>query len=170
MGKQCYSLAQTAIRSRGQRMNKRLLTFGLIIVASIPICCQKGLRPEERAIRLVEESRALGGELSVGHAIEAWLKAQGEDVRPIGWTATKKDDQVYLVGYKYKIFSFEKGSGERGFFFEVNLHTEAVQNVTERVTREMGSLAPPLKDREELPDQLLQKWVEEEKMLSGAEP
>ncbi len=151
-------------------MNKRLFTFVLIIVAAIPICCQKGLRPEERAIRLVEESRALGGDLSVGHAIEAWLKDKGEDVRPIGWTATRKDDQVYLVGYKYKIYSFEKGSGERGFFFEVNLHTEAVQDVTERVTREMGPLAPPLKDGEEIPDRLLQKWVEEEKLLSGAGP
>lgn len=151
-------------------MNKGLFTFALIIVASIPIYCQKGLRPEVRAIRLVEKSRALGGELSVKHAIEAWLEGKGEDVRPIGWTATKKDDQIYLVGYKYKIFSFDKGSGERGFFFEVNLLTEAVQNVTERVTREMGSLAPPLKDGEEIPDQLLQKWVEEEKMLSGAEP
>ena len=151
-------------------MNKRLFTFFLITAASIPVCCQQDLRPEERAIRLVEESRVLGGELSVGHAIEAWLEARGEDVRPIGWTATKKDDQVYLVGYKYKIFSFEKGSGERGFFFEVNLSTKAVQNVTERVTREMGSLAPPLKDGKEIPDQLLQKWVEEEKMLSGADP
>jgi hypothetical protein len=151
-------------------MNKRLFTFVLIIAASIPICCQKGLRPEERAIHLVEESRALGGELSVGHAIEAWLKAKGEEIRPIGWTVTKRDDQVYLVGYRYKIFSFEKGSGERGFFFEVNLLTEAVQNVTERVTREMGSLVPPLKDGEEIPDQLLEKWVEKERMLSGAKP
>ena len=151
-------------------MNKAFFLLILIITASPHIGCQQRLRPEERAIRLVEESRALGGELSVGHAIEAWLEARGEDVRPIGWTANKKDNQVYLVGYKYKVFSFEKGSGERGFFFEVNLITEAVQNVTERVTLEMGSIAPPLKDGKEIPDQLLQKWVEEERMLSGADP
>ena len=151
-------------------MNKAFFLLILIITASPHIGCQQKLRPAERAIRLVEESLALGGELPVGHAIETWLEARGEDVRPIGWTVTKKDDQVYLVGYKYKIYSFEKGSGERGFFFEVNLSTEAVENVTERVTREMGSLAPPLKDGEEIPDQLLQKWVEEERMLSGADP
>ncbi len=144
--------------------------FILIITAFFHIECQQRLRPEERAIKLVEDSQALGGELSVKQIIDKWLKEKGEEVRPMGWSVEKKDDQVYLVGYKYRIFSFQRGSGERGFFFEVNLATEEVQNVTQRKMREMGSLAPPLKDEDDISDQLFQEWVEKEELLSGANP
>jgi hypothetical protein len=151
-------------------VNKTFFLFVLILIVSFSLSCQQRLRPEERAIRLVEDSQAMGGELSVKHAIERWLKEQGEKVRPMGWRVTKKEDQVYLVGYKYRIFSFQEGSGESGFFFEVNLATKAVQNVTQRVVREMGPLAPPLKDEDVISDQLFQEWVEKEKLLSGANP
>ena len=151
-------------------MNKLALVFVLIILASTPICCRQRLRPEETAIRLVKESNTFEGGLPVGLTIDAWLKIKGEEVRPIGWSVSKKNDQVYLVGYKYKIFSFREGSGERGFFFEVNLATEVVQNVTERVTREMGSLASPLTNDEDIPAQLLQNWEDKEKILSGGDP
>lgn len=151
-------------------MNKTFFMFVLMITASILVCCKQGLRPEEKAIQLAEESQALGGETTVGRTIETWLKAKGEDVRPIGWSVTKKDDQVYLVAYEYKIYSFRHGSGERGFFFEVDLSTEEVENITEELTRELGSLAPPLRDEETMSDQLLQKWIEKEKVLSGGDP
>jgi len=144
--------------------------FVLIFTASFSISCQQRLRPEEKAIRLVEESNTFEGGLPVRLSIDTWLKTKGEEVRPMGWRVTKKDDQVYLVGYKYKIFSFEEGSGESGFFFEVNLSTEAVQNVTQRAAREMSPLAPPLKDEDGISDQLFQEWVEKEKLLSGANP
>ena len=144
--------------------------FVLIITTSPHIGCQQRIRPEEKAIRLVEESNAFEGGLPVRLSIDAWLKMKGNEVRPVGWRATKKEDQIYLVAYKYRIYSFREGSGESGFFFEVNLATEMVQNVTQRVTREMGSLAPPLKDEDGISDQLFQEWVEKEKLLSGANP
>jgi hypothetical protein len=142
----------------------------LIITASLHIGCQQRLRPEEKAIRLVEDSQALGGELSVELAIDRWLKEKGENIRPLGWIVTKKKNQIYLVAYKYRIYSFKEGSGESGFFFEVNLATEEVQNVTQRATREMGPLAPPLKDEDAISDQLFKEWVEKEKLLSGDSP
>jgi len=150
-------------------MNKIFFTFVIIITALIHISCPQKLSPEEKAIRLVEESQALGGEMSVNLTIDKWLKEKGEEVRPIGWSASKKNDQVYLVSYKYKVYSFREGTGERGFFFEVNLPTEAVRNVTEEVTREMGSLAPPFKKEEEISEQLMQELEEKEKILSGGE-
>ena len=151
-------------------MNKTFFMFILIITASLHIGCQQRLRPEERSVRLVEDSQSLGGELSVKLTIEKWLKEKGEEVRPVGWRVTKKDDQVYLVGYKYRIFSFEEGSGERGFFFEVNLANEVVHDVTETVIREMGSLAPPLRNDKNIPEELLNKWENTEKRLSGGDP
>ena len=150
-------------------MNKIFLTLVLIITASIHISCPQKLRPEEKAIRLVEESRALGGELSVGLTIDKWLKERGEEVRPIGWSVSKKNDQVYSVSYKYRVYSLREGAGERGFFFEVNLPTKAVRNLTEEVTRKMDSLAPPFNNEEEISEQLMQRLGEKEKMLSGGE-
>ena len=144
--------------------------FVLIFTASFSISCQQRLRPEEKAIRLVEESNAFEGGLPVRLSIDTWMKIKGNEVRPMGWRVTKKDDQIYLVAYEYRIYSFREGSGERGFFFEVNLATEMVQNVTQRMTREMGSLAPPLKDEDGISDQLFQEWVEKERLLSGANP
>jgi hypothetical protein len=151
-------------------VNKAFFMFILIFTVSFSISCQQRLRPEERAIRLVEDSQALGGELSVKHAIDKWLKEKGEEVRPMGWRVTKKGDKVYLVGYEYRIYSFQEGSGESGFFFEVNLATEAVQNVTQRETREMDPLAPPLRNDEDIPEELLDKWEDTERRLSGGNP
>lgn len=155
---------------RRLNVNKAFFIFILIFTASFSISCQQRLRSEERAIRLVEDSQALGGDLSVKQTIDKWLKEKGKEVRPMGWVVTKKEDQIYLVGYKYRIYSFREGSGESGFFFEVNLATDAVQNVTQRAAREMGPLAPPLKDEDGISDQLFQEWVEKEKLLSGANP
>lgn len=143
--------------------------FVVIITAFPHVGCQQRLRPEERAIRLVEDSLALGGELSVKHSIDKWLIEKGEEVRPMGWRVNKKDDQVYLVGYEYRIFSFQEGSGESGFFFEVNLATGAVQNVTQRVVREMGSLAPPLRNDKDIPEELLDEWEDTQRRLSGGD-
>ena len=150
-------------------MNKAFFMFVLIFIASFSISCQQRLRPEQEAIRLVEESNAFEGGLPVRSSIDTWLKMKGNEVRPMGWRVTKKEDQIYLVAYRYRIYSFREGSGESGFFFEVNLATEAVQNVTQRVVREMGPLAPALKE-DGISDQLFQEWVEKEKLLSGATP
>ena len=144
--------------------------FVLIFTASFSIACQQHPRPEEKAIRLVEESNAFEGGLPVRLSIDAWIKIKGNAVQPMGWRVTKTEDQIYLVAYKYRIYSFREGSGESGFFFEVNLATEVVQNVTQRIAREMGSLAPPLKNDKEIPGELLDKWENTERRLSGGDP
>ena len=141
----------------------------IIFVASFSISCQQRLQPEEKAIRLVEKSNAFEGSLPVRLSIDNWMKIRGNEVRPMGWVVTKKEDPIYLVVYKYKIYSFREGSGESGFFFEVNLATGAVKNVTQREVREMGSLAPPLRNDKDLPEELLNKWENTERRLSGGE-
>jgi hypothetical protein len=141
----------------------------LIITASLHIGCQQRLRPQEKAIRLVEESNAFEGGLPVKVSIDAWMKQRGNEVRPMGWRVTKKEDQIYLVGYEYRIYSFTEGSGETGFFFEVNLATKEVRNVTQREAREMGSLAPPLTNDKDIPEELLDEWEDTQRRLSGGD-
>jgi hypothetical protein len=151
-------------------MNKAFLTLILIIAASPHFGCQQRLRPEEKAIRLVEESNAFEGGLPVRLSIDNWMEMKGNEVRPMGWEVTQKEDHVYLVAYRYRIYSFREGSGESGFFFEVNLATEEVQNVTQREVREMSSLTPPLKNDKDITKELLDKWENTEKRLSGGDP
>ena len=151
-------------------MNRTLLTSLLVSMALIVTGCQRKLIPEEKAIRLVEESQTLGGNTTVRLRLDQWLEEKGDRVRPIGWHVTQKGDQVYLVSYKYRVYSFGEGTGERGFFFEVNLDTEAVRNVTKEVARKMDPLSLPFKDEKQIPEQLMQQLEEEGKMLSGERP
>jgi len=118
----------------------------------------------------VEESQALGGNQSVKLALDKWLKERGEEIKPIGWRVSKEHDEVYLVSYMYKVYSFREGTGERGFFFEVDVDSGSVRNVTKEVTRKMGSLSPSFRKEGEISEQLMKKLGEEEKMLSGGEP
>ena len=143
--------------------------FLLISTAFFSISCQQHLRPEEKAIRLVEESNAFEGGLPVKLSIDTWMKIRGNEVRPMGWRVTKKEDPIYLVAYEYRIYSFREGSGESGFFFEVNLATGAVQNVTQREARERGSLAPPLRNDKDIPEELLDEWEDTQRRLSGGD-
>ena len=157
------------ISNRAERrgMDKTLLTSLLVSLALIVTGCPKKLTQEEKAIRLVKESETLGGNTTVRLRLDQWLEEQGDRVRPIGWNVTQKSDQVYLVSYKYRVYSFGEGTGERGFFFEVNLDTEAVRNVTKEVARKMVPLSLPFKDEKQIPEKLMQQLEEESKMFSG---
>jgi hypothetical protein len=151
-------------------VNKAFFISILIFATSFSISCQQRLHPEEKAIQLVEESNAFEGGLPVKLSIDNWMEIRGNEVRPMGWRVTKKADQIYLVAYEYRIYSFREGSGESGFFFEANLATGEVQNVTQRVTREMSSFAPPLKNDKDIQRELLDKWENTQKRLSGGDP
>ena len=152
-------------------MKKALLISMISTLAFVMVTgCSREMPPEEKAIRLVEESQALGGNLSVKTSIDNWLEERGDKVRPIGWAAHKKEDQVYLVSYTYNVYSFREGTGERGFFFEANLATGAVRNVTKDFVREMGSLSPSFKEEEEVREKLMEKFGDDQKLLSGDEP
>lgn len=80
--------------------------------------------PEDKAIELVKESYALGNYPKVETQIRNWLKEKKGSLRIIGWKARKIDDQAYLVSY-----TINEGSGEQGYFFDVNLVAEIVCSV-----------------------------------------
>lgn len=157
-------------RIESQNITRISLLSVLIVTALFAMSCSRKFSPEEKAIKLVEESRALAGDLSVKLTIEKWLKEKGEEVKPIGWKVSKKNDQVYLVSYKYKIYSFREGTGERGFFFEVDLNSGSVRNVTRRFTRKLDPLASPFEKEEEISEKLMQKIREKEETLPGSTP
>ena len=151
-------------------MNKLFFIFVLAICVLMIASCSKELSPEEKALKLVKKSQALGGNQSVKRALDKWLKERGEEIKPIGWQVGKERDDVYLVSYMYKVHSFQEGAGERGFFFEVDVDSGSVRNVTKEVTQKMGSLSPSFRKEEEISQQLMKTLGEEEKMLSGGEP
>ena len=95
----------------GQKINRASFLSALIVTALIAMSCSQKFSAEEEAIKLVQESRALAGDLSVKLTIEKWLQERGEEVKPMGWDASKKDDQLYQVSYKYKIYSFKRNLG-----------------------------------------------------------
>ena len=141
-----------------------------LLIALIMAGCSNQLPPEQRALELEEESQALGGNQSVQFTIHNWVKERGEEVKPIGWDVSKENDRIYLVSYKYEIYSFKEGTGERGFFFEVDLNSRSVRNVTKEVTQKLGALSPSFKKEEEISEQLMQKLGEDGKMLTGGAP
>jgi hypothetical protein len=138
--------------------------FLIILFSLFFICCSKGLPPEKKALVLVLESNALGEDLSVDNAIEKMI-SKGEDrIKILGWDVSRIDGQIYLVSYRYNIYSFEEGTGERGYFFEVDLGNDSVRNVTEEYTMKMNPLSKPFKDEKDI----LEKFREDlDTSLSG---
>jgi hypothetical protein len=115
----------------------------------------------------VKDSHALGGGLPVGHRLQTKAQEEEDNFKPLGWEAVRRSDQLYLVRFAYKIFSWEKGSGEGGYFFLVDLENEGVKNVTNDYEQTIGPLSPPYRDVKEIPEKLMQKLREDEKVLSG---
>ncbi len=135
-------------------MNKTLFGCIFIVFFSMTVSCSQE-PPESKAIELVKKSYALPGGLPVELFIENFLKEKKDNVKPIGWEVTKNKDRLYLVSYKFKIYSFTEGTGERGYFFEVNLDDEVVRNVTSEFERKMKPLSSPYKDEKELMEELI---------------
>ncbi len=75
--------------------------------------------PEDQALQLVKKSY---GETPY----KLTLQMMKGELRIIGWRVRRIDDQVYLVSY-----TFDDGSGSRGWFWEVNLIGDIVRNVNE---------------------------------------
>ena len=137
-------------------MNNLLFSVVLIIVSLAVIgCSQKS--PEYKAIEMTKKSYALGGSLTVERTIQDWLKEKKDEVKPIGWEASRKNEQIYLVSYTFEIYSFTEGVGERGYFFEANIAAEVVHNITSEYERDRKHLSPAFKDEKELFEELLRK-------------
>ncbi len=123
--------------------------------------CGSDLSPDEKALNIVKESQVLGGNISVETFIRNWLQKRKDKIKPLGWTIEKRAELIYLVSFHYRIHSFAEGLGERAYFFEVNLDTEAVRNVTREFVKEMEPLQPLILDEEKLVEELVKKQLEE---------
>ena len=104
---------------------------------------------------LARKSHALGQDSSVETKIEKIIADGQGDIKPIGWEVNKIGDNLYLVNYKYNIYSFEEGTGERGFFFRVDLKDGLVSDVTDQYLQQMKPLSKAYKDEKEILDDFI---------------
>jgi hypothetical protein len=103
----------------------------------------KILSPEDSAI-LLAKAPYVAGFSQKESQIRDWLKRKRGELQIIGWKAEKIDDQTYLVSY-----TFDDGSGERGYFFEVNLFARIVRDVLGDPALEKKYGIEPVKTAEE---------------------
>ena len=136
-------------------MNKLIWISITTISILSTIGCQRNLPPKQKAFELVKNSNVINKALPVKRVIQEWLKENKDEVKPIGWKVSKKDGRVYLVSYHYTIYSFNEGSGERVFSFEVDLDTEIVKDVTKEVEKRMIPLEKAFRDENEISEELL---------------
>jgi hypothetical protein len=142
----------------------KVKTFMVILLSLILTCCSKGLSPEKKALGIVLKSHALGGDLSVDDEIDRMIKEGGENIKHLGWDVSRIEGGIYLVSYRYDIYSFQEGTGKRGYFFEVDLKDGSVRNVTEEYLKKMSPLSKPYKDEKEI----IEKFREDsDTLLSG---
>ncbi|MBN2125018.1 MAG: hypothetical protein JW821_12040 [Deltaproteobacteria bacterium] len=135
---------------------KRILAG--LCVCCVLLCgtgCSKKSTPEAEAIELAMESFAMSGEKPVKYVIEDLLRGRGDEIKPQGWQAKRKDARTFLVSYTYRVFSFERGTGEKGFFFIVDLNSGSVRNVTGKYQKELEPLSQPFRDEKEIAEELV---------------
>jgi hypothetical protein len=122
-----------------------LLIFLLMFSAS----CRNDLTPKQKALDLAKKTVMEDG-LSAENHIKKMIEDGGNDIKPQGWDIEKIEDQIFIVKYKYKIYSFEKGIGEQGYFFQVDLKKNEVVDVTDQYLQRMAPLSKPFKNEEEI--------------------
>jgi len=128
-----------------------------VLFAILDVGCSQDLSPEHEALELVQNSYALGGDLPVVLHIKKRMEDQKDDVREIGWEVTRKDKDTYLISYIFRIYSFSRGVGERGYFFEVDLRSEEVRDVTNEKILMMKPLSANYKDDKDIFDESVKK-------------
>jgi hypothetical protein len=94
--------------------------------------------------------------LSAEENIDNLIKNGGSEIKPLGWEVEEIENQVFLVRYRYNMHSFEKGIGERGCFFQVDLKNSLVADVTEQHLKRMAPLSRPYKNEEEIVKSLVE--------------
>lgn len=130
---------------------KRTL-FLLAILALIG--CADNKNPKQKALDLVLESRTINSEMTVRDYIDKYREEMGDEIKSLGWSVEEIANQKYLVVYNYKIFSFDRGTGEMGFYFEVDLKNNSVKNVTDEHQKELP-LSNAYTDEKEIVDDLI---------------
>jgi hypothetical protein len=127
-------------------------TLLIILFSLLLACCSKGLSPEKKALAIVLRSNALGGNLSVEDVIKEMISEGGDNIRPLGWDVSRIEGQIYLVSYRYNMYSFEDGTGVRGYFFKVDIGNGSVSDVTNEYMMKMNPLSKPYMDEKEILD------------------
>ena len=125
-----------------------------ILTVSLVIGCADNRSPEQKALELVIDSRAIDSEMTVGEYIERFREEKGDEIKPLGWSVENSGDQKYLAVYEYKIFSFDRGAGDMGFYFEADLKTGSVKNVTDEHQKEQ-KLEETYSGEKEIVDELI---------------
>lgn len=140
-----------------------LAVIGFLLCAA----CSGGGSDEERALRLAKESHAVGGTETVERFLESWMDENREDVRPVGWTVERKSGGTYLAKYRYEMYSFERGTGERAWVFEVDVNNGDVQDVTGRFQKKESALSPAFENVDQVREGVVQQLIREDALLSG---
>jgi hypothetical protein len=140
---------------------KKLLQV-LVLGILLTVGCTDNAPPEQRAIELARGSTALGGGMTVASTLEKRIQESRGDWKPIGWGAEKRQDGKWIVSYRFKVFSFEQGAGERAYRFEVDLEKESVRDVTGEWTEAGGPLLPAFRDEKEVASELVKTLREDE--------
>ena len=109
---------------------KRILFILIISITCLFWGCSESIPPERQAVKIVKDSHVISKDLSVSRYIDEYVRQKGDDVKPFGWSVEKLSEEKYFVSYKYQIFRFNEGAGEKGFFFEVNIDDESVIDKT----------------------------------------
>ena len=127
----------------------RLLPF-LLIPVCISFGCSGNLPDEKKAMEVAQNSYAVTADKPVYRFIEDFLVQKGDEVKPGRWDVEKFADNKYLVSYKYQLYSFNEGVGEKGFFFEVDLDTESVIDRTNEYLKRMKPLSNAYTNEKEI--------------------
>lgn len=136
---------------------KFFIFISILFLVWVSSGCSRGNSPEHRALDLVRESHAIDDDMSVYQSIDRLLKGEKEEIKVIGWDAQKLSQKKYLVSYRYNIYSFARGTGEMGFFFEVDLADGSVKNITEKYLDQLKPLSKAYNGEEAIVEELIDK-------------
>lgn len=95
--------------------------------------------PAETAIQLTKASRAIDGLTPVDNFCRSDMESKKGYLKIHGWRAKRIDEGKYLVSY-----TFDQGSGERGYFFDVDVGSGIVRSaVGDPALEKIYSLGAP---------------------------
>jgi hypothetical protein len=154
---------------RGKNVLKEMARLIQILLVSMLLAagCTEKMSPEQRAIALTKESWALGDAMTVAETLDKKIQESRGDWKPIGWQAKKQQDGRWTVNYRFKVFSFDQGAGERAYYFQVDLEKGSVEDVTSRWQEAEGPLLPAFRDEKEVASALVKDLREEELASPG---
>jgi hypothetical protein len=154
---------------RGKNVLREMARLIQILLVSMLLTagCTEKMSPEQRAIELTKGSWALGDGMTVAETLDKRIQVSRGDWKPMGWQAKKQQDGRWIVSYRFKVFTFDQGAGERAYYFQVDLEKEAVRDVTSDWNETVAAPLPAFKDEKEVASEFVNSLREEELFSSG---